>query len=213
MKYSTMKRVNAGVIGVETMGQHHARVYDELPGVDLVGVVDCETEKATAIASEHDTQVMSHSALLDTADVVSIAVPTSYHHETALTCIDHGVDILIEKPVVREPDNGKLLISRSQQENVTVQVGHIERFNPAIRTVFDIIPEINIKTITARRLSSPSDRLIEDSATLDLMIHDIDIILSIVDSSIEVATAFGSRESIHFSPAPIQQRYCSRSHR
>lgn len=174
-----------GVIGVGSMGQHHARVYSELPDATLVGVSDVDEEQAVTVAAEYGTRPMDRSELLDTVDAVSVAVPTTYHYETVLECIERGIDVLVEKPFVDNIEDGRELARRARDAGVTLQVGHIERFNPATRVLADIVPDLDVVAIDIDRLGPPLDRDNEDSVVIDLMIHDIDILLSLIDSEID----------------------------
>jgi len=192
--------VNAAVIGVGSMGRHHARVYSELPDVDLVGVVDADEETATAVARDHGTRTMETDRALETADVASIAVPTEYHYPVANDCIDHDVDVLIEKPFVGTASKGRELLSNARAADVTVQVGHIERFNPAVRTLGEIVADLDVIAIEAQRLGPPPEgRAVDDSAVMDLMIHDIDVLLSLVDDDVTTIAAQGARDNRYAS--------------
>lgn len=175
------QQVNVGVIGVGAMGQHHARVYEELPETNLVGVFDVDGDAAAEVASDHGTKAYQKDELLAQVDAVSLAVPTQYHYDEALTCIEAGVGLLIEKPVVEEPSRGRELARKARDAGVQIQVGHIERFNPAIRTLENIIPDLDIIAVKTERLGPPPSREIEDSAVIDLMIHDLDIVMSLLD--------------------------------
>lgn len=174
----------AGVIGVGSMGRHHARVYEELPNVTLDGIHDADQTQAQAVADDHGTEVRSREELLDRVDVVSVAVPTAYHYDVASECIQQGVHTLIEKPFVEDPEQGETLLSRAEREDVVLQIGHIERFNPAIVTLRDILPELEIVAVDAKRLGPPLERHIDDNVVTDLMIHDIDILLWLVDAPV-----------------------------
>lgn len=171
------------------MGQHHARVYQELPGIELVGVVDADSARAAEVADRYGTVPKAQDELLSTVDLVSIAVPTQHHYRTARAAIDHGVHLLVEKPFVEDQEDGIELVGRARAAGVTLQVGHIERFNPAIRALLDILPDIEPIAITADRLGPPLDRPIEDDVMRDLMIHDVDILLSIIDGGVETIDA------------------------
>ena len=179
----------AGVIGVGSMGRHHARVYAELPNVRLVGVCDADSVKAQSVAGEFGARAMSRPELLGEVDVVSVAVPTPYHYEIVRECIARGVDILVEKPFVDDLEKGRELAGLARERGVTLQVGHIERFNPATRVLADIVPELDIVAIDVDRLGPPLQRDNEDNVVKDLMIHDIDILLSLVDSEIASLSA------------------------
>jgi predicted dehydrogenase len=181
--------VAAGVIGVGSMGQHHARVYSELPETELLGVTDTDSHRAREVAAEHGTTAMTKADLLAEIDVVSIAVPTRYHADTVEECIDAGVDVLVEKPFVDDHDRGRMLADAARRAGVTLQVGHIERFNPAIQILEDIVPDLDIVSIDIDRLGPPLARQNEDNVILDLMIHDVDILLSLVEESIASLSA------------------------
>jgi predicted dehydrogenase len=186
--------VDVGVVGVGSMGADHVRVYRQLPGVRLVGVVDADEERATEVARANGTRSTSLDHLCRDADAVSIAVPTAYHHETARDCIEAGVDVLVEKPFVEDLQNGLDLIRRAEAQDAVLQVGHIERFNPAVETVFELIDGFDVIAMTARRLGPPVDRAVTDGVILDLMIHDVDVVLALAGSKPESIAATGCRE-------------------
>ena len=123
---SRAEPIRAGVVGVGSMGQNHARVYAELPGVELVGVADVDAERASEVAASHDTAALAKGELLDRAEAVSIAVPTAHHANLARECIEAGVDVLVEKPFVSEPSEGRALERLADDQGVIVQVGHVE---------------------------------------------------------------------------------------
>ncbi|MFD1562832.1 Gfo/Idh/MocA family oxidoreductase [Haloarchaeobius amylolyticus] len=173
-------QLDVGVIGVGSMGENHTRVYNGLPTANLVGVFDIDESRATAVADEYGGSPMALEDLLASVDAVSVVVPTRNHDDVATKCIDAGVGMLIEKPVVEDPEVGRKLQSEARAANVPVQVGHIERFNPAVQMLEELIGDLSIISISAERLGPPPGRVIEDSAVLDLMIHDIDIVLSLL---------------------------------
>ena len=196
-----------GVVGVGTMGQHHARVYGELSGAELVGVYDAAAERADEIAAERGTRAMELDELLAAVDAVSLAVPTDYHYDLARQCIERDVGVLVEKPFVKDLEEGRELIELAEERDVTVQVGHIERFNPAVDVLTDYLAErdLNVVAVDGDRLNPPlgADREIQDSAALDLMTHDIDILLSLVDA--EASSVSGARtEDGNYSTATFQ---------
>jgi len=193
------KPLRAGVVGVGSMGRHHARVYDELNDVELVGVTDADPDRAEEIARQYDAAALDPDELLATADAISIAVPTEYHYEFATRAIDAGVHALVEKPLVETPSRGTDLLERARQEDVVLQVGHVERFNPAVRTLMDICVDLDVIAVEAQRLGPPINREIQDNAVFDLMIHDIDVILSLLDAPIESVSAFGAVENRHIT--------------
>ncbi|WP_336003455.1 Gfo/Idh/MocA family oxidoreductase [Halorientalis halophila] len=187
----------AGVVGVGSMGQHHARVYDELPNVSLAGVADADEDRAAAVAGKYGTEVLSQSELLDRCDAVSVAVPTRYHYGVATEAIDRGVDVLIEKPFVSDLARGRELVDMAREQDVALQVGHVERFNPAVRALTDILPDLDVIAVDVQRLGPPVDRDSKDGVVLDLMIHDIDIVLSMLGEDVNQVSAMSARDRDH----------------
>jgi len=193
---SRQDHLDAVVVGVGSMGQQHARVYSELPGVSLVGVCDEDAERAESVADRYDTTAMDRETALRAADVASVAVPTEYHYETALACVNRGVDVLVEKPLVDDLALGRDLAARARAADVTVQVGHVEEFNPAVRVLADIVPELEVVAVDVQRLGPPVDRAIRDNVVLDLMVHDIGILLSLIGADIDRLSA-AARDDRH----------------
>ncbi|UIP01525.1 Gfo/Idh/MocA family oxidoreductase (plasmid) [Halobaculum sp. CBA1158] len=174
--------VRVGVVGVGSMGRNHARVYRELADAELVGVADMDSAAADRVAGEYGTESFDTDDLLSAVDAVSIAVPTSAHAPVLERCIDAGVHALVEKPFVDDLAVGRELARRAAAEGVTVQVGHVERFNPAVRTLMRILPDLDVVAVDARRLGPPVDRELDGSVVSDLMIHDIDVVNAVVDA-------------------------------
>jgi len=195
--------IRAGVIGVGSMGQHHVRVYEELDAVDLVGIADADAEKASEVAAEYETRAVEVQDLVEDVDAVSIAVPTPYHYETAMTCIEHGVHVLIEKPIAASKSEGEELLEAAEANNVLIQVGHIERFNPAVRALDKVVDREDIVAIHAERLGPPPEREIHDNAVIDLMIHDADIVLSLAGHEPIAVQSAGTREN-RYATATLQ---------
>ena len=187
--------LRVGVIGVGSMGRNHARVYAELPTVELAGIADADADRAHEVAARHDTHAMDRSDLIASAEAVSIAVPTAHHYPVARECIEAGVHVLVEKPFVAEPAEGRELASLADERGVAIQVGHIERFNPAIQALSEILSGKELIAIDARRLGSPREREIKDGAVMDLMIHDIDVALSLVNEDLDLVNAVGTQGS------------------
>ncbi|WP_311173532.1 Gfo/Idh/MocA family oxidoreductase [Halobellus ordinarius] len=181
--------LHVGVIGVGSMGTHHARVYAELPEVELVGVADADWDRATEIAEKYNTRALNEMALLQAVDAVSIAVPTPYHAEGIRKALTADTHVLVEKPFVDDAAEGRELIALADERDRRLQVGHIERFNPAVETLTDIVAEMDVRAVEARRLGPPIDRENTDSVVRDLMIHDIDILLSLFDADVADASA------------------------
>lgn len=191
---SPVDRLAAGVIGVGSMGSHHARVYSELPGTTLAAVADVDAEQADRAAAEYRTTAMDQADLLETVDIVSVAVPTQFHYETVRECIEHGVDVLVEKPFVDDIQQGRELAEMARAAGVTLQVGHIERFNPATQVLADVVQDLEVVAVDIDRLGPPLDRENEDTVVMDLMIHDLDILLSLVDADIDRLSAVARDE-------------------
>lgn len=181
-----------GVIGVGSMGQHHARVYSEMAESTLIGVSDVDEHRADEIAERYGTSGYALESLLSAVEAVSIAVPTQYHYEIAKACLEHDVNVLIEKPFVDDFDAGIELIEAADDRGLVLQVGHIERFNPAVQQLVDIVPQLDIIAVEARRLGPDPGRVIDDSVVTDLMIHDIDIISSLLNSEVDSIQAAGN---------------------
>ena len=192
---NTQDQINTGVIGTGNMGRHHARVYNELPDSNLVGVYDIDADQAEKVAAKHGTESLEFEELLERVDAVSVAVPTLHHYDTVKQCLERGVHVLVEKPFVDNRSQGEELIEIAEENNVQIQVGHIERFNPAVVALQDIVPDIDIINIGAERLGPPLDRDMEDSVVEDLMIHDIDILLWLVNSEVSSISTFDSDEA------------------
>lgn len=188
-----------GVIGVGSMGRHHARVYSHLQGADLVGVADVDEEVAGEIAAAYDTAVLNEDALIERAEAISVAVPTEHHFQIAKSAIDAGVHILVEKPFVKDPDRGERLINLAERANVRLQVGHIERFNPAVMALEDVLIDRDIKAYEVRRLGPDPERGIQDTVIQDLMIHDLDIVKWLADESPSEIQAAGRPDGKHAS--------------
>lgn len=189
-----MSELRAGVIGTGSMGRHHARVYSELLDVDLVGVSDADPEQAVTVAREYEAEPMGTDELVESVDLVSIAVPTEYHYDVATTCIDAGVNVLVEKPFVAEQEKGVELVRRAREQGVTLQVGHVERFNPAVQALEKVLENEEVLTVTAERLGPPLDREVSDNVVMDLMIHDVDIVLALLDAPVRDVDALSIRD-------------------
>ena len=183
-----------GVIGVGSMGSQHARVYNSFQDAELVGVADANKTAASETAKKYNTDAFDKKELLERVEALSIVVPTQYHYEITREAIEANVDVLVEKPFVANPDNGKELIKLAEQEGTLIQVGHIERFNPAVMVLEDVLADKNVLAYEARRLGPAPNRGIRDSVVMDLMIHDIDIIRWLADDTPDVIQATGLTE-------------------
>ena len=172
------KPVRVGVVGVGALGQHHARVYAGLPGARLAGVYDIDPARAAEVAARHGGRVFAHLRdLVDETDAVSVAVPTVDHHRVAAALIEAGRDVLVEKPMTATVAEAEDLIRRAAQRSAVLQVGHIERFNPAVDVLAATVARPRF--IEVHRLGSFSPRSLDIDVVLDLMIHDLDIVLTL----------------------------------
>lgn len=185
-----MRKLRVGVIGVGHLGQHHARLYAALPGSTLVGVTDLDPKRAQTIADKQGVRFYPEiAALLPHVEAVSIAVPTSAHHAVATRCLDAGVHVLVEKPITATLAEAAELIELAHRRTCVLQVGHIERFNPAIRAVRSQINKPGF--IECHRLSPYGERGTDVDVVLDLMIHDLDMVLSFNPGAVEEVRAAG----------------------
>jgi len=179
-----------GVIGCGRMGRLHARVYGQMPSVRLVGVYDRDGEAAAMAAGEYGGRAFERlEDLLDNVSAVSIAVPTQFHLPAAQAALERRVHCLIEKPLAKDVDQAQRIADLAGPSGVVVQVGHIERFNPAIRAMDRL--KIQPRFIEVTRISPMTFRSIDVGVVLDMMIHDIDIVLRLAGSSVEKIDAVG----------------------
>jgi predicted dehydrogenase len=185
-----MKKLRVGVIGVGYLGQHHARLYADLPGAVLAGITDANPDQARAIGDRYRVPVFPDpDSLLKRVDAVSIAVPTAAHYEVAKACLSAGVHVLVEKPIAVTLAEAHELVELARQARRTLQVGHVERFNPVIRAVRSYIKRPGF--IECHRLSPFIDRGTDVDVVLDLMIHDLDMVLSFDPGPVEEVHAAG----------------------
>lgn len=186
-----MEKLKVGVIGVGYLGRFHAQKYAALGDVQLVGVADTDIEQANRVAGECSCRPFTdYRELLPLVDAVSIAVPTSYHHKVAGECLDAAIDVLLEKPMTVTLEEADDLIDKADSKDLILQVGHLERFNPAVQAM-----EPSLTTpvfIESHRIATFKNRGVDVDVVLDLMIHDIDIILNIIKSPIKTIHTVGA---------------------
>jgi predicted dehydrogenase len=191
-----------GVIGVGNMGQHHTRVLSRLKSVDLVGVSDVSVERGIEAASRYRTRYFeNYLDLLQEVDAVCIAVPTRWHHAIGLAALKAGVHVLIEKPIAATIAEAESLVNAAAVAHCILQVGHIERFNPVFQSLSTVLQTESALALEAHRMSPHSHRANDVSVVLDLMIHDIDLMLELTGSTVVRLTASGNRSA---SPAIAQ---------
>lgn len=185
-----MTPLKMAVIGVGALGKHHARILSELDGVELVAVVDTNAEFAESVAQNCGCRALTNSrGLAEQIDAVSIVVPTSAHLPVAREFLERGTPVLMEKPLALSAGEARQLVELAEANNTILQVGHIERFNPATQAAWALSGPP--KYIRAERLSPYAFRSTDIGAVLDLMIHDIDLVLDLVRSPVVDVQAFG----------------------
>jgi predicted dehydrogenase len=173
-----MAELRAGVIGVGALGRHHARVWASLGGARLVGVFDAQPSRASEVAAQHGCPAYTDAdALLADTDVVSVAVPTVDHHAVARRALEKGRGVLLEKPMTATLEQADELIALAAGRGAVLQVGHIERFNPATEAL--ITAGRGARFVEVHRLGSFSPRSLDVDVVMDLMIHDLDIVLAL----------------------------------
>lgn len=182
--------LNAVVVGAGALGRHHARVYAQHEKIRLLAIIDIDERARRELSTQWNCQgLASLDELRERADLASVVVPTVSHAEVALRLIERGVPVLVEKPITLTVEEGRRLVEAAARRNVPIQVGHIERFNPAV-----IELGRHLRTplfIESHRLGPPTPRVQDIGVVLDLMIHDLDLILNLVRSEIESIDAAG----------------------
>lgn len=187
---TTTNSLRAAVIGVGHLGQHHARILSSMSGVEFVGVVDQRVDQSQKIAAQFHCRAFSDPAdVLDLVDAVVIAVPTRYHRQVATPFLARGVHALIEKPLAINSEQGAALLELARASGAILQVGHIERFNPIFRAARD--SGFQPRYINAERLSTYTFRSTDIGIVHDLMIHDLDLVLSLVPAAVRSVSAVG----------------------
>ncbi len=183
--------LRAAVIGVGYLGRFHAQKWAQVEAVDLVGVVDSDAARASAVAAEVGSVAYTdYRDLLDKVDAVSVVVPTEQHYRVVRDCLEAGVHVLVEKPITQRVEEADALIELAERRGLTLQVGHLERFNPAWLAMR---PHVTTPLfIEAHRLAPFKPRGTDVSVVLDLMIHDLDLILSVVGSPVVEVRASGT---------------------
>jgi predicted dehydrogenase len=183
-------KIRVGVVGVGSLGRHHARVYASLPRASLVGVADIVPERAKEIADLHATRAFTdYRQLLGSVDAVSIATPTVRHAEIGAPFLEQGVHVLVEKPISHRLEDADRLIRAARSGGRVLQVGHVERFNPAVQAVREIVRRPRF--FEAHRLGVFTPRSVDIDVILDLMIHDLDIVRLMVPSPPAAVQAVG----------------------
>lgn len=185
------KPLRVGVVGVGYLGKFHARIYNRMPDVELIGVSDTDKATAETIAEECDCEAFTDpAALVDKVDAVSIVVPTIYHLDVARPYLEKGVHMLMEKPIAPDLEAGAELVALANKHGVTFQVGHLERYNAGIQAIIEKAEDPRF--IEVHRLGTFVQRATDVDVVTDLMIHDIDIVMALVGSKIKDIAASGT---------------------
>jgi virulence factor len=186
--------IRIGVIGVGNMGQHHTRVLSSMKDVELVGVADISVERGIETASKYKVRFFEdYCELLPHVEAVCIAVPTRLHYAVGMNCLLAGIHVLIEKPIAASISEAESLVNAAAESGCILQVGHIERFNPAFSELSKVLKIEEVLALEAHRMSPYSNRANDVSVVLDLMIHDIDLLLDLAASPVVKLTATGTR--------------------
>jgi predicted dehydrogenase len=189
-----MAKIRIGVIGVGHLGKHHARIYGEMaestPDVELSAVVDVLPSRAAEIAKPYGAEALTdYHQLFGKVDAVSLAAPTSEHGRIGLELLENGIDVLVEKPMTSTVEESRLLIEAAGRNRRILQAGHVERFNPVVRAAIEVATQPQFFEI--HRLAVFTPRSLDIDVVLDLMIHDLDIVLSLVHSPVSEVRAVG----------------------
>ncbi|MFQ5732598.1 MAG: Gfo/Idh/MocA family oxidoreductase [Planctomycetaceae bacterium] len=185
-----MSDLQVGVVGVGALGRHHARILAGMEGVTLIGIVDVRTETAVAVAEQYGCEALpDHAALLDRVDAAVIAVPTTGHLEVARDFLRRRVPLLVEKPLAADVAEAREIVEAAESHGTLLQVGHVERFNPTTRTAWPLIE--SPRYIRAERFSPFAFRSMDIGVVLDVMIHDVDLVLDLAKSPVCRVEAFG----------------------
>ena len=185
-----MNKTRVAVIGVGSLGQHHARILAAMPDVDLVAVVDTKPERAAEIAAARDTAPLTEaSTLLGRVDAVIIATPTVSHVETALPFVEAGTAVLVEKPLASSLAEADRLVEAAAARDILLATGHTERFNPAVAAALPLVS--SPRFIEVHRLGTFPDRSLDIDVIFDLMIHDLDVLLAVVGADVTSVEAVG----------------------
>jgi predicted dehydrogenase len=195
--------VRVGVIGAGVMGSNHARVLAELPGIKLVGVADPDRKRREQVARSLGCASFPDAAALigRGVDAVTIAAPTHFHREIAIDCANRGIHVLVEKPIASTVEESRAIVAAARRAGVTLMVGHVERFNPAVQSIKRAIKDQDILSIAITRVGPFPPRMSNVGVVIDLAVHDIDLIRWFTESEIveiqpQTSSAVAEREDI-----------------
>ena len=185
-----MERVRVGIIGVGYLGMQHARILSYLEEADLKGVADIDFKRAMQIGNRHGVNYYKNfEQMLDEIDAAIVATPTSEHYAITMKLLKAGKSVLVEKPIAETVEQAEEMVAEAEKRGIILQVGHLERFNPAVEAIESLITEP--KFIEVQRLGSFSARSLDIDVVLDLMIHDLVIILSLIKDKVKTIRSSG----------------------
>lgn len=185
-----MEKVKVGIIGVGYLGTQHARILSYLERAELIGVADIDFKKAMVIGNRHGVKYYdNYENMLDEIDAGIVATPTSEHFAISMKLLKEGKSVLVEKPITETVEQAEELVSEANKNGLILQIGHLERFNPAVEALENLISEP--KFIEVQRLGSFSARSLDIDVVLDLMIHDLDIIMALIKDEVKVIRSSG----------------------
>jgi len=186
-----MGNLRVGVVGVGKMGEYHVGILSELMGAEVVAVVDISEERGREIAKRYGTSYFGDNQdLLGKVDAVVVAVPTSLHYQVAKEFLAAGIHVLLEKPCANNLDQARELFAIASEKNLTLHIGHVERFNGAVQELHKIVSDPIY--VECKRMGAFSERVRDDGVILDIMIHDIDIVLNLVQSQVAKINVLGA---------------------
>ena len=186
-----MAKVRAGVVGAGRMGEYHVGVLSEMQKVDLAGVVDIDPQRQKAIRETYHAPTYSDcSDLFGKVDVAVVAVPTMLHYPVAKELLNHGIHVLLEKPCANNLDHARELFQLAQDKNLILHIGHVERFNGAVQELHKIVESPLF--VECKRMGPFTERIKDDGVILDIMIHDIDIVLNVIKSKVVKSQVLGA---------------------
>jgi UDP-N-acetylglucosamine 3-dehydrogenase len=197
------RALRVGVIGVGVMGSNHARVLADMPGVKLVGVADPDRKRCEQVARSLGCASFADAdgLLRRRVDAVTIAAPTHFHREIAIDCAARGIHVMVEKPIASTVEESRAIVAAARRAGVTLMVGHVERFNPAVQSIKRAIKDQDILSIAITRVGPFPPRMSNVGVVIDLAVHDIDLIRWFTDSEIveiqpQTSSAVAEREDI-----------------
>lgn len=188
----TTQHVPVAVVGAGNMGANHVRVFDQIPDANLVEVVEPDPDRTANIRDEYDVRVIDSVKDIEHARAATVAIPNHLHNSVAETLLERGIDVLVEKPLAPSVDEAREIVDAAADHDALLQVGHIERFNPAVELLFDILDGQEVIAVEAHRLGPFNEHLSDTDVVFDLMIHDLDIADMLLAGSERSVQAVGS---------------------